>query len=88
MKSNEILINFINVHLFVKGFTDINTKDIAKVDYRIIGSIDDYLKIAENNTNQVGLPDEVQLEADLIEEELIFKAVDTIRKSIHNIGDE
>jgi len=54
----------------------------------VIGSIDDYLKIAENNSNQVGLPDEVQLESDLIEEELIFKAVDTIRKSIHEFGDE
>lgn len=37
--------------MFIKGFKDISTKDMSKIDYRIISSIDDYIKIAETNSN-------------------------------------
>ena len=31
----------------MKGYNEINTNDIAKVDYRIYTCIDEYIKIAE-----------------------------------------
>jgi hypothetical protein len=49
------------------------------VDFRIFSCVDEYVKIAEKAQNQVGLPDEIVLDSGLIDDELIFEAVETVR---------
>lgn len=49
LKNNEVLINFINTRLYIKGFSDINTCEIARIDSRIIGAIEEYVRIAEKS---------------------------------------
>lgn len=83
LKNNEILINFIHSHIYIKGYSAIQTQDISKVDFRIIGSIEDYIRVAESNQNKVGLPEEVVLEMD---EEIIIQAVEVVRQSLHERG--
>lgn len=49
LKNNEVLVNFINTRLYIKGFSDINTSEIARIDTRIIGAIEEYVRIAEKS---------------------------------------
>ncbi|CAD8080647.1 unnamed protein product [Paramecium primaurelia] len=83
LKNNEVLVNFINTRLYIKGFSDINTSEIARIDTRIIGAIEEYVRIAEKSQNSIGLSQDIQISADLIDEELIFDQVEIIRDSIY-----
>ncbi|CAD8083941.1 unnamed protein product [Paramecium primaurelia] len=82
LKYNKVLVNFINTRLYIKGFSDINTNEIARIDSRIIGSIDKFIKIAEESQNSNELTKEMQIQVDLIDDELIFNQVQVMRNTI------
>ena len=79
LKNNEQLISFINQFKYVKGYNEINTNDIAKVDYRIYNCIDEYIKIAEKQANVFGLPKEIQLDSNLNEDEIVVSSMNILR---------
>jgi hypothetical protein len=45
--------------LFIKGFSEINTCDIAKIDTRIIGAIEEYIRIAERSEISKNLSEDI-----------------------------
>ncbi|CAD8093828.1 unnamed protein product [Paramecium sonneborni] len=87
LKNNEVLVNFINTRLYIKGFSNINTSEIARIDSRIIGAIEEYVIIAEKSQNSLGLSQDIQISADLINEDIIFNQVEIIRNSISQKDD-
>ncbi|KAM3131010.1 hypothetical protein pb186bvf_016928 [Paramecium bursaria] len=88
LKNNEQLISFINQFKYVKGYNEINTNDIAKVDYRIYTCIDEYIKIAEKQANIFGLPKEIQLDSNLNEDEIVVSSMNILRQSVQQVKQE
>ncbi|CAK89839.1 unnamed protein product (macronuclear) [Paramecium tetraurelia] len=72
LKNNEVLVNFINTRLYIKGYSDINTSEIARIDTRIIGAIEEYVRIAEKSQSSIGLSQDIQISKDLMDDELII----------------